>query len=408
MNNYTYLLECADGTLYCGWTTDPDRRLKAHNDGTGGKYTRSRRPVRLVWLEAFPTRREAMRREAEIKTWSRERKLQLIQTQNRPQEGRMNFMLKEMGFYRGVDLGGWFSQCDYSRERLDHFIEEKDFERIASWGLDHVRLPVDYNILESEDGTVYLDEGFGRINRATGWARKNGLNLVIDLHKTAGFSFDSGEREAGFFENEALQERFCRLWEQIASRCAGDPNHVAFELLNEVTDPAFMNTWNAVAGECIRRIRKIAPDHLILVGGYHNNAPEAVPALDPPADARVIYNFHCYSPLSFTHQGAHWVEGMDPAFRQTFAEADMPVDYFDQLFAPAIEAAKKYGTDLYCGEYGVIENATPEDTVLWFRRIHDAFERYGIARCAWSYREMNFGLADARLDGVRDELVKWL
>ena len=51
--------------------------------------------------------------------------------------------MKDFGFYRGVNLGGWFSQCDYSRERLDHFIEEKDIDVIAGWGLDHVRIPMD-------------------------------------------------------------------------------------------------------------------------------------------------------------------------------------------------------------------------------------------------------------------------
>ena len=317
-------------------------------------------------------------------------------------------MLKEMGFSRGVNLGGWMSQCDYSQERLDGFIREEDLARIAGWGLDHVRLPVDYNVLETEDGSGYREEGFGRIRRVIGWCEKYGLNLVIDLHKTAGFSFDSGEMETGFFSSGAYQERFYRLWEKIASRCGGSPDHVAFELLNEVTDPAFMDTWNRVAGICIRRIRSITPKHLILVGGYHNNSAHAVPALDPPADSRVIYNFHCYEPLRFTHQGAHWVDSLDQSVRLSFEEAEIPEDYFDRLFATAVEAAEKNGTELYCGEYGVIENAAPQDTVRWFRMIHDAFERYGISRCVWSYREMNFGLTDARLDAVRSELIRLL
>ena len=54
--NYTYILRCADGTYYCGWTNNLDRRLKAHNEGKGAKYTRSRRPVALVYYEAFSTK----------------------------------------------------------------------------------------------------------------------------------------------------------------------------------------------------------------------------------------------------------------------------------------------------------------------------------------------------------------
>ncbi len=73
-----YILRCADGTLYTGITTDPDRRLKAHNAGKGAKYTRSRRPAVLVYSEEHDTESSARRREHEIKRWPREHKLQLI------------------------------------------------------------------------------------------------------------------------------------------------------------------------------------------------------------------------------------------------------------------------------------------------------------------------------------------
>ena len=75
--NYKYLLKCADGTLYCGWTTDPQKRLAAHNDGTASKYTASRRPVEMVYLEEKETKQEAMKREAAIKKLKRKDKLKL-------------------------------------------------------------------------------------------------------------------------------------------------------------------------------------------------------------------------------------------------------------------------------------------------------------------------------------------
>ena len=126
-------------------------------------------------------------------------------------------MKKMVGFEHGINLGGWLSQCDYSQDRLDNFITEPDFQRIASWGLDHVRLPIDFNILENDDGT-YKQEGFDRIERAVLLAKKYGLNIVIDLHKTAGFSFDWGEQETGFFDSEEYQQRFIDLWAQLAHR----------------------------------------------------------------------------------------------------------------------------------------------------------------------------------------------
>ena len=74
---YVYLLRCADGTLYAGWTFDPAGRLAAHNAGRGAKYTRARLPVRLAYLEGCGGKRAAMRREAALKKLSRAEKLAL-------------------------------------------------------------------------------------------------------------------------------------------------------------------------------------------------------------------------------------------------------------------------------------------------------------------------------------------
>ena len=76
--NYTYLVKCVDDTLYCGWTNHLEKRMKAHNEGKGAKYTKSRRPVKLVYYESYPTKEEAMRREVQIKKLSRKDKLCLI------------------------------------------------------------------------------------------------------------------------------------------------------------------------------------------------------------------------------------------------------------------------------------------------------------------------------------------
>lgn len=85
-HNYTYLLRCSDGSLYCGWTNDLEKRLASHNAGTGGKYTRTRRPVKLVYYEEHPTKQEAMRREYRIKRLTRQEKLNLIKSGDSPHD----------------------------------------------------------------------------------------------------------------------------------------------------------------------------------------------------------------------------------------------------------------------------------------------------------------------------------
>lgn len=96
--NYTYMLRCRDGSFYIGWTNELDARVAAHNAGRGGKYTRSRRPVELVYFECFPTKREAMSREWHLKRLSHAQKAELLEEkdganhdgarQRRPRDGR--------------------------------------------------------------------------------------------------------------------------------------------------------------------------------------------------------------------------------------------------------------------------------------------------------------------------------
>ena len=337
------------------------------------------------------------------------------------------------GFQKGVNLGGWFSQCDHTEERYDTFIRDDDFAVIRSWGADHVRLPIDYELLEDKDAQP-LEGGYARLQHVVDVCRENGLHLIFDLHKTAGFSFDANEGEAGFFDSEKYQERFYCLWEHIADRFGQNSDMLAFELLNEITEQSYRDTWNRIAAECIRRIRAKAPDIPILVGGYWHNSAKSVKDIAVPLDDKIVYNFHCYEPLIFTHQGADWIPGMDPAFRipvtadfgemdaaakangaESFAgydayapETTLSADYFRGFMAEAVLTAEERGVPLYCGEYGVIDRAKPEEALVWFGMIHEAFESYGIGRAAWSYRKMDFGLSDERMDAVRPELIKLL
>ncbi len=77
MSYYAYMLRCADGSIYSGYAADIERRVRAHNDGLGAKYTRARLPVALVYSEAFVSKSEAMRRECAFKRMTREEKLAL-------------------------------------------------------------------------------------------------------------------------------------------------------------------------------------------------------------------------------------------------------------------------------------------------------------------------------------------
>jgi putative endonuclease len=78
MSCYCYIVECADGTYYTGWAVDPVKRVAIHNKGRGARYTRTRAPVKLVYVEELPDRKSAMKREIAIKRLTRDRKGKLI------------------------------------------------------------------------------------------------------------------------------------------------------------------------------------------------------------------------------------------------------------------------------------------------------------------------------------------
>ena len=326
------------------------------------------------------------------------------------------------GFQKGVNLGGWISQFDkYDEAHFASYITKEDIAQIAKQGYDHVRVPVDYNVLQDDEGN-WKETGFGHLSDCRKWCEEYGLNMLIDLHECYGYSFDPLKKDMDrkkFFYDEELQARFLDLWEEIAERFAAYPEQVAFEPLNEVVLSEVADAWNKVLEKYIKLVRSIAPESYIVVGGVCYNNVLSVPLLEVPVDEKIVYNFHCYEPMIFTHQGAYWVEGMPSDFRigypKTLKEyrdagesltADLAgavykegireigEGFFEDIFAPALEKAEKDQVALYCGEYGVIDLADVEDKKRWLADIRAVFGKHGIGCALWNYKGKDFEMKD--------------
>ena len=342
------------------------------------------------------------------------------------------------GFQKGVNLGGWLSQFDtYDKAHFDSFITRKDIQNIAALGFDHVRVPVDYILLEEEDGTE-KEDGFHYLENCRQWCDAEGLNMLIDLHECYGYSFDplkKGMDRERFFYDADLQNRFLALWRKIGDRFSAWPQKVAFEPLNEVVLMEVADAWNKVAADYIKLMRSVAPDSYLVIGGVCYSSVASIPLLDIPLDEKIVYNFHCYEPFIFTHQGAYWVDGMPSDFRidyprseRTYREIlvklnlageldaavssdeDQPVgeSYFESIFAPALKKAEKDQIPLYCGEYGVIDLADKPSALRWLKDIHAAMSKYGIGRALWNYKEKDFGFQDESFSEIREDFIKIL
>jgi len=337
------------------------------------------------------------------------------------------------GYKRGINLGGWLSQCCHTKNHYDTFINEKDIEQISSWGLDHIRLPIDYELIENDNGE-YSEEGFSYIDKCLLWCQKHNLKIILDLHKIAGYSFDN-QQQSNFFDNKLLQNRFISLWETFAIRYGKYTNNVSFELLNEVVEETVSSVWNEITYRTIKSIRKYAPDINIIVGGVRNNSIQFLDLLDMPYDEHIIFTFHFYEPTIFTHQAAHWVDKMPVDFKISYpnnfskftlkTEMHLPYEFGDiyrnlptnemnnklfieKCFSEAVQFASQRNVALYCGEYGVIDKADINSTLNWFTDIHETFEKYGISRAAWNYKSKDFGITDFSDKPIFDELIKLL
>ncbi|MCR5462751.1 MAG: glycoside hydrolase family 5 protein [bacterium] len=332
---------------------------------------------------------------------------------------------------KGINIGGWLSQCDSTIEHYETFIHKEDFKRIKELGFDHVRIPVDYDLVETEDGT-YTD-GFKYIDRAISWAKEYGLDMILDLHETYGFVFDD-DSKVQFFSDRNVRERFFKLWENFANRYAKYKDMLVFELLNEVTKQEFGPVWNETIIEAVNRIRKIDKDVTIIFGGTRNNSVTDLVKLPIIDDKNIIYTFHCYEPLIFTHQGAYWIPTMPLDFRIDYPLKKEDVvkakngplkdvykrwggedgfyfgigedayinDVFESLLKDTLVFAKKHNLRLYCGEYGVINLADVNAKVRWYSDIHKVLEKYNIGRALWSYKEMDYGI----IDDVNKDVLK--
>lgn len=340
-------------------------------------------------------------------------------------------------FQVGVNLGGWLSQYQaYDHAHFQTFITEADIKQIASWGVDHVRLPFDYPVLESDEAPGrYREDGFRYLDDCLTWCEQAGLNVVLDLHHAPGYTFTNTlqpetEHLNVLFKETAAQQRFIALWEAIVQRYRSAGDRVAFELLNEVVLPS-SDPWNQLAEQTITALRKLTAEQAIIIGGNNYNDVTELKNLVLVDDPHVYYTFHFYRPMPFTHQKAPWTASIS-AYDQTveypgefprLAEFAATHEDFDRFYGwlaaetnnrellrrflqPAYDFMQAHKRPLYCGEFGVIDRAPMASAIRWQTDFIDLLREAGIGRAVWSYKQMDFGLVDGDGRVVDEELVR--
>ncbi len=347
--------------------------------------------------------------------------------------GGSNEETPKEGFFlgTGVNVSHWLSQSDSRGEARANQITKADFDSIAAMGFDHVRLPIDEVQMYDENLNRYED-AFALLKNAIDWTLENNMNIIVDLHIIRSFHFNN-ENEGGntLFEKTGEQERLINIWKDLQKFLKDYPNdRLAYELLNEAIAPTH-EALNDLEARLVAAIRETEPDRYIVLGSNWQQSPETIQYLNPPAnDKKLIVAFHYYNPLLITHYRAPWTKIKDytgavaypgQLLPDTAFLKDLSAEEADKLrelngewtketlynqIKPAIDKAKEFGLQAYCGEFGVYPVFIDKETRLqWYKDICEIFRDNNIANAHWCYKG-DFPVVNA--DGSRNELPEVL
>lgn len=314
---------------------------------------------------------------------------------------------------RGTNISHWLSQSETRGVARKNYFTQDDVKRIADWGFDHIRLPIDE--VQMWDAAGRQDpEAFGLLESALNWIDRAGLNVIIDLHILRSHFFNQGT-EPALFTDPAEAHKFAGFWRQLSARFGDRPNdRVAYELMNE---PVATNAadWNRVSQIALRAIRETESERPVVLGSNRWSHVFSFNELEVPNDRHLILTFHYYLPMLITHHRAPWsLEGRlysgpvqypgkpipDAQFAALPADVRKQVEPFNRYYdrdvmisnlSQPLAAAKRTGLPLYCGEFGVIDNTPHDIRLAWFRDVISVFEQFDIGCANWDYKE-EFGL----------------
>ena len=337
---------------------------------------------------------------------------------DKQQDPKGTFIPNPSGFviHRGVNISHWLSQSD-TWSRNDKFFNESDIIKIKSLGFDHIRLPIDEEIIWKEDGSI--NEGnYKDLRNCLDWCVKHDISVIVDLHilRSHHFNARNNEGKMTLWTDTMAQKNFITLWDTLSNRLNKYPlNKVAYEMMNEPVAPEH-EMWNSLIERAIKNIRKKEPNRVIMMGSNRWQKPFTFPFLKVPKnDKNIILTFHTYHPYFVTHYGANWSAIKDykgpvqyPGQCMTQADYDKYVDTsltalvsrikeekafdvynkdkFQEIIQPAIDKAKEYGLQLYCSEFGSLPFIDRKMRLAYYQDITDVFRQNNICWSNWDYK----------------------
>jgi endoglucanase len=291
---------------------------------------------------------------------------------------------------------------------------------LRNLGFDHIRLPIDEEILWDERGGR-REEEWVRLHNALRWCHRHGLQVVVDLHiiRSHYFNAENQGKTNPLWTSEAAQDQLVHLWEQLSAELREYPeSEVAYEFMNEPVAPD-PEDWNRLLERVHRSIRKSEPSRMLVIGSNLWQKVKTVPQLKiPSGDPNILVSFHYYEPGPVTHYRSSWTPLKDyegpvrypgvpfpqealppdpsPRLQKLLEESNRQYDrdVIREEVRIAVDCAHRHGLRAYCGEWGCHRATPPEVRYRWYADVVAVFRELEVAWTIWDYKG-GFRILDA-------------
>ncbi len=298
---------------------------------------------------------------------------------------------------RGINLGNALEAPQEGEWGI--VIQEYFFDKIKDVGFKAVRIPIRWSAhIETHFPYTINESFFQRVDDVINQALARNLNVIINIHHFDELTEDPLQHE----------DKLYQIWRQITERYSGFPDKLIFELLNEPHEALTSDLWNQFIINLLEIIREANPERSVIIGPVQWNSISGLDSLILPQDQNLIATFHYYSPFSFTHQGAEWVEGSDSWLGTIWEGTESEMSAITNDLNKAVRWAARNEIPLFMGEFGAYYKADYESRIRWTRFLAREAEKRDIS---WAYWEFGagFGIYDIENDewdmGILNALI---
>ena len=281
----------------------------------------------------------------------------------------------EKALWSGLEQRVGKAKVDEIREAFRAaWITGEDFKNVKALGLNHVRVPFPYTLLEADDAPgVYKNEGWKWLDNAVKWSEEAGIYCILDLHGAPGgqsAAEHTGEKDRNaLWSNPANRQRTVKLWQAIARRYKGRTAIAAFDLLNEPMGAADAQTMLTFELQLVRAVRDIDPQRLVIVEDGYKGIERFTPATARDKGA-LIYSVHVY-----------------PTLTEKQPSPEHHERYFSERMPKMVKEQNRFGQPLYIGEWNVVQESAGGAPMI--KRHVEAMDRAGWSWSLWIYKQAN-------------------